>query len=334
MTILTTFFISLLIFPSCICKLKHYQIGQNIRDDGPQSHLNKTGTPTMGGILIILMILIGTLLWANLSNNFIWIILITTLGFSFIGFIDDLKKFTMKNSVGLKPCYKFLLQSICGVIVSLVIFIFIDNHTVQVYIPFLKCIKYNLGMLYIPLIYFSVVGMSNAVNLTDGLDGLAIFPVIILSCTLGLFSYISGNNTVANFLSVPYVPYNYEVAIFCSAIIGAGLGFLWYNAYPSQIFMGDVGSLGLGAALGIIPIIVKQEIISVIISGIFVLETLSVILQVISFKFKKKRLFKMVPIHHHFELMGYDEPKIIVRFWIISIILALIGVSLFFYNFV
>src|SRR3989304_2814918 len=328
LTALTSLLIALLIGPTVIRRLVYYQIGQTIRLDGPKSHLQKSGTPTMGGVLILIAIGLSVLLWADLSNRYIWIILITTFGFGLIGFIDDYRKLILKNSRGLLARQKFLWQSLIGFGAALFLFSTTKYTTeTQLIIPFLKSFSFELGIFYIFFVYFVIVGTSNAVNLTDGLDGLAILPTVMIAGALGIFAYVSGNLNFSKYLLIPYVPGVGDVAIFCSAIVGAGLGFLWFNTYPAQIFMGDVGALGLGAALGTIAVIVRQELVLMIMGGVFVLETVSVVLQVASFKLTGKRIFKMAPIHHHFELKGCPEPRIIVRFWIITCILILLGLS-------
>lgn len=325
---LTALLIALLIGPVVIRRLICYQIGQNIRLDGPKSHLQKSGTPTMGGVLILIAVILGVILWADLSNHYIWIVLLTTSSFGLIGFVDDYQKLILKNTQGLLPRYKFFWQSIIGFGAALFLFWTAKYATeTELIIPFFKSISFALGSFYIIFVYFVIVGTSNAVNLTDGLDGLAIMPTVMIAAALGIFAYVSGNLNFAKYLLIPYVPGVGDVAIFCSAIVGAGLGFLWFNTYPAQIFMGDVGALGLGAALGTIAVIVRQELVLMIMGGIFVLETVSVMLQVAAFRLTGKRIFKMAPIHHHFELKGWPEPRIIVRFWIITCILVLLGLS-------
>lgn len=325
---LTSLLIALLIGPTVIRKLISHQIGQTIRLEGPKSHLQKSGTPTMGGILILIAVILGVILWGDLSNRYIWIILITTAGFGLIGFIDDYLKLILKNSRGLLARQKFLWQSLIGLGAALFLF-YTANHLSETHliIPFFKVPSFELGWLYIFFAYFVIVGSSNAVNLTDGLDGLAILPTVMIAGALGIFAYVGGNLFFAKYLLIPYIPGIGDVAVFCSAIVGAGLGFLWFNTYPAQIFMGDVGALGLGAALGTIAVVVRQELVLMIMGGVFVLETVSVILQVASFKLTGKRIFKMAPIHHHFELKGWPEPRIIVRFWIITCVLVLLGLS-------
>lgn len=326
--VLTALLIAFALGPVMIRRLRLYQIGQMVRDDGPQSHLTKSGTPTMGGVLILVAITISTLLWADLANYYVWVVLLVTLSFGVIGFVDDYRKVIRKNSKGLSARQKFLWQSIIAIGAG--VFLYSMGHSVtdtQLLIPFFKDAVINLGFFFIPFVFFVIVGSSNAVNLTDGLDGLAALPIVLVGTGLGIFAYVVGNAQFATYLLVPSVPGAGEVTVFCGALAGAGLGFLWYNAYPAEIFMGDVGSLALGAALGIVSVIVHQEIILFIMGGIFVLETVSVIMQVASFKMTGKRIFKMAPIHHHFELKGWPEPKVIVRFWIITVILVLVGLA-------
>ncbi|MBU0745012.1 MAG: phospho-N-acetylmuramoyl-pentapeptide-transferase, partial [Gammaproteobacteria bacterium] len=287
-----------------------------------------SGTPTMGGVLILIAVITSVLLWADLSSRYIWVILVVTSGFGLIGFVDDYRKLILKNSRGLLAHQKFFWQSVIGLGVAVFLFWTAKSATeTQLVIPFLKYLNFELGAVYILFACFVIVGTSNAVNLTDGLDGLAILPTVMIAGALGIFAYASGNMNFAKYLFIPYVPGVGDVAVFCSAIVGAGLGFLWFNTYPAQIFMGDVGALGLGAALGVIAVIVRQELVLMIMGGVFVLETVSVILQVASFKLTGKRIFKMAPIHHHFELKGWPEPRIIVRFWIITCILVLLGLA-------
>ena len=325
---LTALIISLLVGPKMIKYLARHQVGQNIRNDGPKSHFSKAGTPTMGGAMILTAITITTLLWGNLTNRYIWVVLIVTLGFGAIGWVDDYRKLIKKNTKGLPAWWKYFWQSVLGL--GAAIFLYhsasIPAET-QLFIPFFKNIIINLGLFYILLTYFVVVGSSNAVNLTDGLDGLAILPTVLVGGALGIFAYVGGNASFANYLAIPFIPGAGEVAVFCGALVGAGLGFLWFNTYPAQVFMGDVGALGLGAALGVIAIIVRQELVFFLMGGVFVLETVSVILQVGSFKLRGKRIFRMAPIHHHFELKGWPEPRVIVRFWIITVVLVLCGLA-------
>jgi len=324
---LTAFFICFFLCPWVIRKLSEMQIGQHIREDGPKAHLKKAGTPTMGGILIIFSISVSTLLWTDLTNYYVWIALLTTIGFGAIGFIDDYLMQIKKCSKGLSVKSKFCLQILLALLTGTLVYMCPDFST-QVTVPFLKNISPDLCWGYIFFAAFVIVAASNAVNLTDGLDGLAIGPVIVVAATYMLFSYVAGHYNIADYLQINYVANGGEMAIFCGIVAGAGLGFLWFNAYPAQIFMGDVGSLALGGAIGTVAVIIKQEILLVIVGGIFVIETLSVIFQVGFFKMTNgRRIFKMAPIHHHFELNGWSEPKVIVRFWIIAIALALISMS-------
>ncbi|HLB42594.1 MAG TPA: phospho-N-acetylmuramoyl-pentapeptide-transferase [Gammaproteobacteria bacterium] len=325
---LTALAMSLTLGPMIIRKLSLYHVGQVIRRDGPQSHLSKAGTPTMGGTLILISLLVSTLLWSDLSNQYVWVVLLVTLGFGAIGYWDDYRKLILKHSRGLSARRKYLLQSFIGLGAAVYLY-FSANLWIetQLIFPFFKNVSLNLGVFYILLTYFVIVGSSNAVNLTDGLDGLAIMPVVMISAALGVFAYATGNVHHAGYLVIPYVPGVGELVIFCGTLAGAGLGFLWFNTYPAQVFMGDVGALALGAALGTIAVMVRQEIVFFFMSGIFVLETVSVILQVASFKLTGKRIFKMAPIHHHFELKGWPEPRVIVRFWIITFVLVLCALA-------
>lgn len=323
---LTALLLSLFLGPIIIRKLSTYRIGQVVRDDGPQSHLKKAGTPTMGGTLVIIAVAISTLLWSDLSNQYVWLLLFTTLGFGAIGYWDDYRKLILKHSRGMPAKQKFLMQSLLGLIAALYLYFSFPAES-QLAVPFFKSMFIVLGPFFILFACFFIVGFSNAVNLTDGLDGLAIMPAVMISIALGVFAYATGNIHHATYLAIPYVPGAGEIVVFCGALVGAGLGFLWFNTYPAQVFMGDVGALALGAALGTIAIIVRQEIVFFMMAGIFVLETVSVILQVGSYKLTGKRIFKMAPIHHHFELKGWPEPRVIVRFWIITFILVLCGLA-------
>lgn len=326
---LTALTIALLVGPPMIRCLRKLQIGQNIRDDGPQSHLSKAGTPTMGGALMLVAITLSTLLWCDLRNKAVWVVLFVMLSFGLVGWIDDYRKLVLKNSRGLPARWKFFWQSVAAIAIALFLY-FSALYPVQtqLVLPFFKEVLIPLGVLFPALVFFVVVGTSNAVNLTDGLDGLAIMPIVMVAGALGVFAYAEGNISYAHYLAIPYVPGVGEIAIFCSAIFGAGLGFLWFNTYPAQVFMGDVGALGLGAALGIVAVLVRQELVLLIMGGLFVIETLSVIMQVTYFKWSGgKRIFRMAPLHHHFELKGWSEPKVIVRFWIISLVLVLIGLA-------
>ena len=325
---LTALFIAFLVGPTMIRRLTYHKVGQAIRDDGPESHFSKAGTPTMGGTLILVAIALSTLLWADLSNRYVWAVLIVTMLFGVIGFIDDYKKVALQNPKGLSAGKKYLGQSIVGLGVALFLYYTATSPVeTTLYVPFFKDVSFQLGWLFVPLTYFVVVGASNAVNLTDGLDGLAIMPTVLVAGALGIFAYLSGNYKFAEYLSIPHLREAGELVVFCGAIVGAGMGFLWFNAYPAMVFMGDVGALALGAALGLLAVLVRQELVLVIMGGVFVMETLSVMIQVASFKLTGKRIFRMAPIHHHFELKGWPEPRIIVRFWIITVILVLIGLS-------
>ncbi len=323
---ITALIISFLIGPWLIQKLQALQIGQSIRKLGPESHFKKEGTPTMGGTLILFAIVLPTLLWADLKNIYVWVTLLVTIGFGAVGFMDDYRKVRKKNSDGLRPRQKMFWLLLISLAAGMVLFFYPPFQT-TLSVPFLKGLRPDLGIFYIPFAMLVIVGTSNAVNLTDGLDGLAIGPMIIATGTYLIFAYLAGNARLADYLQISSVQGAGELSVLCGAMVGAGLGFLWFNSYPAQVFMGDVGSLSLGGALGTIAVITKQEIVLVIVGGIFVMEALSVIFQVTSFRLYGKRIFRMAPIHHHFELKGWPEPKIIVRFWIISIILALVGLS-------
>src|SRR5271155_578831 len=320
---------ALLIGPRMISLLSHYQIGQVVRSDGPQSHLQKKGTPTMGGGLILVAMGIGTLLWADLSSRFVWILLATTLAFGLIGFYDDYLKLVVGNSKGMAARYKYLAQSVAGITVAVALHgLHQSQAETSLYVPFFKTVAVPMSTLgFGAFAYFVIVGTSNAVNLTDGLDGLAIMPAVMVAAALGVFAYVTGNIKFATYLQIPYIPGVGEALIFSATLVGAGLGFLWFNSYPAQVFMGDVGALGIGAALGTLAVIVRQEIVLFVMGGVFVIETVSVMLQVASFKLTGKRIFRMAPIHHHFELKGWPEPKVIVRFWIISFLLMLTGLA-------
>lgn len=326
--VMTALGIALIVGPTMIRRLSFKQIGQVIRDDGPQSHLSKSGTPTMGGALILVAIAISTLLWADLNNRYIWVVLLVTMLFGVIGFIDDYIKLVRQDPNGLASRYKYFWQSVVGT--GAAVFLFtsatIPAET-ELIIPFFKDVIIPLGAWYILLAYLVIVGSSNAVNLTDGLDGLAIMPTVMVAGALGLFSYLAGHAEFARYLSIPYIPSAGELTIFCAAMVGAGLGFLWFNTYPAQVFMGDVGALALGAALGCVAVLVRQELVLLIMGGVFVAETLSVVVQVASYKLRGKRVFLMAPIHHHYELKGWPEPRIIVRFWIITVFLVLVGIA-------
>ena len=327
--IMTALIISWLIGPYVIRLLRNLQVGQVVRDDGPQSHLSKAGTPTMGGVLLLIALGVSTLLWGNLGNPYVWLVLSTTLCFGAIGFWDDYLKTVRKSPTGLRAKYKFGAEIIvAGVMVVLLLLVTEDNSGVtRLSVPFFKDLTPDLGWWYVPFAILVIVGASNAVNLTDGLDGLAIGPVIIATLAYTGLSYVAGNANFAAYLDILHVPGAGEVAVFCGSLLGASLGFLWFNSYPAQVFMGDVGSLSLGGALGMIAVLAKHELLLMLIGGLFVIETLSVIVQVASFKLTGKRVFRMAPLHHHFEEVGWQEPKVIVRFWIIAITLALLSLS-------
>lgn len=326
--ILTALMLSLWLGPKVIIGLRRLQVGQTVRDDGPQSHLVKTGTPTMGGLLILMSIFVAVLLWADLSNRYVWVTLVVIGGFGLVGFIDDYRKVVRKDPAGLVARWKYFWQSVIAGSVAVYLFYTagLEAETALL-IPFVKDVMPQLGLLYLFLAYFVIVGTSNAVNLTDGLDGLAIMPTVMVAGALGIFAYVTGNVNFSAYLQIPYIPQAAELTVVCAAICGAGLGFLWFNTYPAQVFMGDVGSLALGAALGIIAILVRQELVLLIMGGVFVMETLSVMLQVGSYKMRGKRVFRMAPIHHHYELKGWPEPRVIVRFWILSLVFVLIGLA-------
>lgn len=324
----TALAISLLVGPAMIRRLNQYQIGQAVRTDGPETHLGKSGTPTMGGALILVAIAISTLLWADLTNPYVWIALLVTAAFGAVGWVDDYRKVVERDSRGLPARWKYLWQSLAGLAAAVYLYTAFDTPvTTQLYVPFLKDVVLELGPLFLVLTYFVIVGSSNAVNLTDGLDGLAILPTVLVGTALGLIAYLTGHVDFADYLHIPYVAGSGELSVFCGAIAGSGLGFLWFNTYPAQVFMGDVGALALGAALGVVAVVTRHEIVFFIMGGIFVLETVSVILQVASFKLTGKRLFRMAPIHHHYELKGWPEPRVIVRFWIITVMLVLFGLA-------
>ena len=327
-SVLTALGVSLLVGPILIRALNANQIGQVIRDDGPQSHLSKAGTPTMGGVLILVGITVSTLLWSDLTNHYVWVLLLVTLAFGAVGWVDDYRKVFRKNAVGLPARWKYFWQSLIGIAAAVVLYkSALGPAETQYILPFFKSVALDLGLFHIVISYFFIVGFSNAVNLTDGLDGLAILPSVLVGGALGAIAYLAGHVEFASYLQIPYVAGSGEVVIFAGGLLGAGLGFLWFNTYPAQIFMGDVGALALGAALGTMAIIARHELVLVIMGGVFVMETLSVILQVGSFKLTGKRIFKMAPIHHHFELMGWPEPRVIVRFWIITVMLVLFGLA-------
>lgn len=357
MATMTALGIGLWAGPLTIRSLIRLKIGQAVRDDGPQTHLSKSGTPTMGGVLILLSMSIAILLWADLSNRFIWIVMLVTLGYGLIGWVDDYRKVVHRNPRGMSSGEKFFWQSLIGLFAAIylafsvsetnnlkVLMLFYNwvksgfsldlPASANLIVPFFKAVSYPLGMLgFIALTYFVIVGTSNAVNLTDGLDGLVIMPVVLVGSALGIFAYVIGNAMYSRYLLFPYIPGVGELLVLCAAMAGAGLSFLWYNAHPARVFMGDVGALALGGALGTIAVIVRQEIVLFVMGGIFVAETLSVMLQVVWFKYTKKRfgqgrrILKMAPLHHHFELSGWKETQVVIRFWIITLLLVLIGLS-------
>ena len=326
---LTALIISFIVGPTMIRKLTVYKIGQSVRDDGPETHLAKAGTPTMGGALVLVSVAVTTLLWADLTNRFVWVVLAVTIGFGAIGWIDDYRKVVHRNPKGLSARAKFFWQSVIGLAAA----IYLAGSAqlpaeTELIVPFFKQVAYPLGLFgFVVLTYFVIVGTSNAVNLTDGLDGLAIMPTVMIGSALAVFAYVAGHAVFSRYLGFPHIPGAGELTILCAALAGAGLAFLWFNAYPAEVFMGDVGALALGAALGTIAVIVRQEIVLLVMGGVFVVETLSVILQVASFKLTGKRVFRMAPLHHHYELKGWKENQVVVRFWIITMMLVLVGLS-------
>ena len=326
--ILTALLLSLYFGPILIRALQRMQIGQTVRDDGPESHLSKSGTPTMGGVLILGAIFISTLMWGDLSNKYVWVTLFVLGSLGIVGFVDDYRKVIRKDAKGLIARWKYFWQSVIAMTVaSYLYFTSLNPNETILVVPFIKEVMPQLGLFYLVMSYFVIVGTSNAVNLTDGLDGLAIVPTILVAAALAIIAYVTGNANFSGYLHLPHLPLASELVVVCTAIVGAGLGFLWFNTYPAQVFMGDVGSLALGGALGIIAILVRQELVLVIMGGVFVMEALSVILQVGSYKLRGQRIFRMAPIHHHYELKGWPEPRVIVRFWIISIVLVLAGLA-------
>lgn len=325
---LTALAISLLLGPTMIRQLSHHQIGQVVRELGPKSHLTKAGTPTMGGALILVAIVVATLLWCDLGNRYIWIVLGVVVSFGAIGWVDDYLKISERNSRGLSAGWKYLWQSVFGFLAAVVLFSAASTPAeTSLIVPFFKEAALPLGIGFVVLTYLVIVFMSNAVNLTDGLDGLAILPTVMVAAALGLIAYLVGHMEFAAYLQIPHIAGAGELSVFCGALIGAGLGFLWFNAYPAQVFMGDIGALALGAALGVVAVVVRHEIVMLIMGGLFVVEAVSVIMQVVSFRLTGKRVFRMAPIHHHFELMGWPEPRVIVRLWIVTLVLVLVGLS-------
>ncbi len=326
--VLTALVISFAVGPAMIRRLTRFKIGQTVRDDGPRSHLSKAGTPTMGGALILVSVGVSTLLWSDLGNRYVWLVLLVTLAYGAIGLVDDYKKLVLKDPRGLAARYKYLWQSVAGIAAALYLY-WISSTPAEtaLLVPYLKDVSFQLGGWFILLSYLVIVGSSNAVNLTDGLDGLAVLPTVLVCGALGVFVYATGHVDFASYLKIPHIPGVGEVVVFCGALVGAGLGFLWFNTYPAQVFMGDVGALSLGAALGVVAVTARQELVLLIMGGVFVAETLSVMLQVASFKLTGKRIFRMAPLHHHFELQGWPEPRVIVRFWIATVILVLVGLA-------
>jgi phospho-N-acetylmuramoyl-pentapeptide-transferase len=325
--VLTALMISLMIGPYVIRRLSIHSVGQQVREDGPESHFSKAGTPTMGGALILVAVAVATLLWADLGNRPIWVVLGVTLLFGGIGWVDDYKKLTLGNARGLTPWEKFLWQSVFALGVACYLYLTAGPGETALIVPFFKDVAWEMGLLFIPFAYFVIVGTSNAVNLTDGLDGLAILPTVMVGGALGIFAYLTGNTNFSAYLGIPYIAGVAELVVFCGALMGAGLGFLWFNTYPAQVFMGDVGALALGAALGALAVLVRQELALAVMGGVFVMEAASVIIQVASYKLTGRRIFRMAPLHHHFELKGWPEPRVIVRFWIITVVLVLIGLA-------
>ncbi|RMF95549.1 MAG: phospho-N-acetylmuramoyl-pentapeptide-transferase [Gammaproteobacteria bacterium] len=325
---LTALLISLLFGPAMIRRLHGRQIGQTVRDNGPEAHLMKAGTPTMGGALILVAILSSTLLWSDLDNPYVWVVAGVTVAFGAIGFVDDYRKLILRDPAGLSAKAKLFWQSLAALGAAVVLYQLADQpYQTALLVPYLKDVSLQLGGLFIPFAFFVIVGTSNAVNLTDGLDGLAIMPAVLVAGALGVFGYAAGNAIYSNYLGIPFIPGAGEMLVFCASLAGAGLGFLWFNTYPAQVFMGDIGALALGAAIGTVAVIVRQELVLAIMGGLFVIETLSVIIQVASYRLTGRRVFRMAPLHHHYELKGWAEPKVIVRFWIITVILVLVGLS-------
>jgi len=325
---LTALVLSFIIGPRMIKRLSVNQLGQPVREDGPETHLLKAGTPTMGGALILTAIAFSTVLWADLENVYVWVVLFVTLSFGVIGYVDDYKKLVLQDPAGISAAQKLFWQSSAALVAAIALYVTAtDEVQTSLLIPYFKDLALPLGVFQVVVTYFFIVGFSNAVNLTDGLDGLAIMPTVLVGGALGIFAYVTGNVNFSGYLGIPYVAGTGEILVFCTSLAGAGLGFLWFNTYPAQVFMGDIGALSLGAALGVVAVVVRQEIVLAIMGGVFVVETLSVIIQVASFKLTGRRVFRMAPLHHHFELKGWAEPKVIVRFWIITVILVLIGLA-------
>ena len=326
--VLTALIVCFITGPIMIRKLKGYRVYQNVREDGPQTHLDKIGTPTMGGLFLLFAVLTSVLLWSDLSNRYVWVVIGVTFLFGLVGAVDDIKKSLGGSSMGLTAKGKYFLQSIVAVGIAALLYYSAQAPVeTNLYVPFFKDVFIPLGGWFVLLTYFVIVGSSNAVNLTDGLDGLAIMPIVMVTGALGVFAYASGNINFSNYLAIPHLPLAGELVVFCGAVVGAGMGFLWFNAYPAQVFMGDIGALALGGAVGVLAVLVRQEILLMIMGGIFVLEAVSVMVQVVSFKLTGKRIFQMAPLHHHFELKGWPEPRVIVRFWIITLVLVLVGLA-------
>ncbi len=326
--VLTALVISFAVGPTMIRRLSRYQIGQPVRSDGPETHLAKAGTPTMGGALILVAILASTLLWSDLHNRYVWLLMLTTVAYGVIGWVDDYKKLVLRNSRGLPARWKYLWQSLVALAVAGFLYASAQSAAeTQLIVPVFKKVVIDLGWGYVLLSYLVIVGSSNAVNLTDGLDGLAILPTVMVAGALAVFAYVTGHVKFAAYLQIPYIRDAGELVVFCGAVVGAGLGFLWFNAYPAQVFMGDVGALALGAALGLVAILVRQELVYMVMAGLFVMEAVSVIIQVVSYRLTGRRVFRMAPLHHHFELKGWPEPRVIVRFWILTVILVLVGLA-------
>lgn len=322
----TAFLIAFVLAPWLIRKLQELRLGQQVRDDGPSTHLTKSGTPTMGGILILFAVLLSTMLWADVTNRYVWMVVFATLGFGLVGFVDDYLKFIRGRSKGLSAWQKLVTQVLIALGIGLFLYLLPDFSS-KLSVPFFKNFTPDLGLFYIPFAILVIVGCSNAVNLTDGLDGLAVGPVMIASLAYTIVVYVAGNRIMSDYLLIPHIEGAGELAVFTAAVFGASLGFLWFNTYPASVFMGDVGSLPLGAALGTVAVISKHELLLLLVGGVFVIEAISVIFQVASFKSRGKRIFRMAPIHHHFEMKGWEEPKVVVRLWIVAILLALLSLS-------
>jgi phospho-N-acetylmuramoyl-pentapeptide-transferase len=323
---ITAFVVAFVLAPPMIRKLQELRMGQRIRDEGPSSHQSKSGTPTMGGLLILFAMLVGTLLWADVTNRYVWLAVFATVGFGAVGFADDYSKFVQGRSLGLTAGQKIVAQGLLAFVIGL-LFYFLPGYSTQLSVPFFKNFTPDLGLFYIPFVMLVIVGSSNAVNLTDGLDGLAVGPIMIAAAAYTVVAYVVGNKIMSEYLLIPYMEGAGELAVFTAAIFGASLGFLWFNTYPASVFMGDVGSLPLGAALGTVAVVSKHELLLLLVGGVFVIETVSVIFQVVSYKSRGKRIFLMAPIHHHFEMKGWEEPKVVVRLWIVAILLALMSLS-------